>query len=205
MVGLTPHPLGNYLGRGTWRAACLILPAPPTRASREQGQCGEARGDLAGKEWWLCFQTWLSRAGAGEHTVPIRSPVLCCMCFHGFLGGGVGRGDSCQSCSRQGLIRGDPSLALTCVVGRPHTPHPATLSLFSGWHLWWPVSPCGFLCGAHGRGVARIMAMPSGHLSGGRDHGMPASDQDLGDQSLLGRWLEHGSGQKAEQFRQLWP
>lgn len=40
------------------------------------------------------------------------------------------------------------------------------------------------------------MAMPSGHLSGGRDHDMPASDQDLGDQSLLGGWLEHGSGQK---------
>lgn len=23
--------------------------------------------------------------GAGEHTVPIRSSVLCCMCFHGFF------------------------------------------------------------------------------------------------------------------------
>uniref|UniRef100_A0A8C0R067 Dysferlin n=1 Tax=Canis lupus dingo TaxID=286419 RepID=A0A8C0R067_CANLU len=81
------------------------------------------------------------------------------------------------------------------------------LLLFLGIFIYaFPVmSPCGFLCGAHGRGVARIMAMPSGHLSGGRDHGMPASDQDLGDQSLLGRWLEHGSGQKAEQFRQLWP
>ena len=51
---------------------------PPV--SREQGQCREAGGDLAGR---LCFQSWLSRAGAGEHTVPIRSPVLCCVCFHG--------------------------------------------------------------------------------------------------------------------------
>lgn len=55
--------------------------------------------------------------------------MLCCMCFHGFLGGGVGRGDSSRSCNRQGLIRGDPSLVLTCMVSHPHTPHPSTLSL----------------------------------------------------------------------------
>lgn len=35
--------------------------APPhARASREQGQRGEAGGDLAGKERRLCFQSWLS-------------------------------------------------------------------------------------------------------------------------------------------------
>lgn len=77
-------PSWKFPGRGTGRAACLVPPAAPSQ--REQGQRGEA-ADLAGR---LCFQSWLSRAGAGEHTVPIRSPVLCCMCFHG-LGGGVGR------------------------------------------------------------------------------------------------------------------
>lgn len=166
---------------------------PPPRASWEQGQRGEAGGDLAGKERRLCFQSWLSRAGAGEHTVPIRNLVLCCMCFHGFLGGGVGRGDSCRSCNRQGLIRGDPSLVLTCMVGHPHTPHPSTLSV--GWMgVWWPMSSCGFPCGDAWEVLGRVMAMPSGHPSDGRGQGRPAPDQALDDQSPLGRWLEHGRG-----------
>ena len=49
-------------------------------------------------------------------------------------GGGVGRGDSCQSCGSQGLIRGDPSPVLACLVGHPRTPHPP-LSLLFGQEL----------------------------------------------------------------------
>lgn len=57
--------------------------------------------------------------------------ALCCVVcvFMVFVGAGVGRGDSCQSCSWQDLIRGDPSLGLTCTVGHPHTAHPSALSL----------------------------------------------------------------------------
>lgn len=148
LVGPISHPFGNSPGSGTRRAACLIPPSSPA-ASREQGQRGEAGGDLAGR---LCFQSWLSRAGAGEHTVPIRSPVLCCMCFHGFLGGGVERGDSSQSYSSQGLIKGDPSQVLTCVMEVPVTlvnPAPLLSAFWTG--VWWPVSP-GFPCGRGAEG-----------------------------------------------------
>lgn len=65
-----------------------------------------------------------------------------------FLQGGVGRGGSCQSCGRQGLIRDDPSLVVACTTGHPHTAKPPTLTAF--WTgVWWPVSP-GFPCGSMG-------------------------------------------------------
>lgn len=43
--------------------------------------------------------------GAGEHTVPIRSPVLCCMCFHGF-GGRSGEGRFLPVLQQPGLNQG---------------------------------------------------------------------------------------------------
>lgn len=65
----------------------------------------------------LAFQ-----AGAGEHTVPIKSPVLCCV-FSWRLGGVVGRRGSCQTCSRKGFVEGDPSLTLAPVMDCPMWPY----------------------------------------------------------------------------------
>lgn len=103
----------------------------------------------------------------------------------------MGRGDSCQSCSRQGLIRGDPSLVLTCMVGHPHPPTPFLCfldrSVVANEPMWVPMW-------RGGKGAGRIMAMPSGHLSDGRGQGRPAPDQTLDGQNPFDRWLEHGSG-----------
>lgn len=69
--------------------------------------------------------------------------------FSWFLGGGVERGDSCQSCSSQRLIRGDPSLVLALVVGHPRTPCSLTLSFsfldgsMVASEPWVRVSRCG--------------------------------------------------------------
>lgn len=67
----------------------------------------------------LAFQ-----AGAREHTVPIRSPVLCCV-FSWCLGGVVGRGGFCQASSRKGFVEGDLSLMLDSIMGCPMYQHPA--------------------------------------------------------------------------------
>lgn len=50
-----------------------------------------------------------------------------------WFGGRSGTGDSFQSYSSQGLIRGDPSQVLACIAGHPRTPAPQlSLSLLSG-------------------------------------------------------------------------
>lgn len=127
--------------------------------------------------------------------------MLCCVCFHG-LGGGVEMGDSFQSYSSQGLIRGDPSQVLACVAGHPRTPSPPTLSL------------C-FLDGsmvanepwAHARGG--IVAMPSSHLSDRRGHGSPGGQDPLssglGQES--GPWMDEETAIQTvwpSPFRKVW-
>ena len=106
--------------------------------------------------------------------------------FSWFWRGGVGRGDSCQSCSSQGLIRGDPSPGLAWVVGHPCTPPlPSALSLLLGqehggqrawgscvWGVW--------------SGVGRIPAVPSGHLSDGRCWAWPGWGRVLWAEQTLG-------------------
>lgn len=49
--------------------------------------------------------------------------------FSWFWGGEMGRGGYCQSCSRQGSIKGAPPLVLGCAVGHPRQPVPSSLSL----------------------------------------------------------------------------
>lgn len=134
----------------------------------------------------LCFQSWLSRAGAREHTVPIRSPVLCCMCFHGFEGVS-GERRFLSVLQQPEPNQGDPSQVLACIVGHSCTPCPLTLSLslcflnrsevvnepwvpmvgVGGWGESWPCLQSTCL-------MEEVRAGP-------------------GDQSLLGSWSEHGS------------
>lgn len=122
--------------------------------------------------------------------------MLCCMCFHG-LWGRSGAGDSFQSYSSQGLIRGDPSQVLACIAGHPRTPSPPTLSLSTFWTgAWWPVSPGSMWEGA------RIMVMPLGHLSDEEARAGPGGQNPLG----CGWNMKVGPrliGEKTGQFRQL--
>ena len=131
-VDLISHPLGNSPGRGTGaQPVCSPPPALPQRPPGA-GPAWGGRRRSGGKERRLCLQSWLSRAALGNMLSQLGA-VCCVVCVFVVLGGGVGRGDSCQSCSSQGLIRGDPSPGLACVVGHPCTPpSPSPLSLLLG-------------------------------------------------------------------------
>lgn len=173
------------------------------RGSREQGQCGEAGGDLAGKERRLCFQSWLSWAALGN--ILSQLGALCCVvCVFMVLGGGVGRGDSCQSCSSQGLIRGDPSLGLAHTAGHPSIPPTPARSLRFGRERGGQRAP-GSRAGQCGRRVGRSAAVPSGHLSDGKGRAWPGQGQ-----SPLGSWAEPrggpwSDGGEARAIQALWP
>lgn len=90
------------MGRGASDSSGPSEPAGSRARLRQQKRFGgEGRPALFPE---LAFQ-----AGAGEHTVPIRSPVLCCV-FSWHLRGVMGRGDSCQARTRKGYVESDPSL-----------------------------------------------------------------------------------------------
>lgn len=85
-VDLISHPLGNSPGRGTGgQPVCSPPPALPQRPPGA-GPAWGGRRRSGGEGAAALFPELAFPGGAGEHTVPIRSPVLCCMCFHGFRG-----------------------------------------------------------------------------------------------------------------------
>lgn len=84
-VDLISHPLGNSPRRGTGGQPVCFPPALPQRPPGA-GPAWGGRRRAGGEGAAALFPELAFPGGAGEHTVPIRSPVLCCMCFHGFGG-----------------------------------------------------------------------------------------------------------------------
>lgn len=103
-IDLISHPLGNSPGRGQ-EGSLSVFPQLSPRGRREQGQRGEAGGELAGKERRLCFQSWPSRAALGN--ILSQLGALCCVvCVFMVLGGRSGEGRFLSVPQQPGLNQG---------------------------------------------------------------------------------------------------
>lgn len=81
--------------------------APPTpEPAGSRASVGRQEAIWRGRSGGFVSRVGFPWAGAGEHTVPIRSLVLCCMCFHGFCGGRSGEGRFLSVLQLAGLNQG---------------------------------------------------------------------------------------------------